>query len=883
MENIAIPVDVTAFALSPKNCDGLSRIAPITQPDYIGLRLDESLIQHDVLDQIDFHLTAPATLNSRLTDLGTNPPQFRQNRLGVYLHWSLPRLYRAATQYADSTQQAKDNAKKSVTDPTNTADPSQPTYPAVPNRWLVVRKLSSQQPAAKLPEFQTWVVESDRLQHIQDIPDDVDLEVDVTPFVEYQANSTSGVLATQAEIFIGKRNEHSGWQDQTTGWVEDSAPAAGQFLNGLTIMDSSNPLFPGKIQPTFNFSRCTEASVDYVPHNGSVFSLVDSFSYHENNAVQHLTSATADYFVIGWHSDTKLAPLSTGGDTTPVLSDRLSQLFLTTDPPSVSDADAARDPELKKVQAALNSKDATNVLIHGAVYNVKYDVNSKPHSNADDAAQKFQTTTPMEPLSIGTTPLDAVLSFLKAHQQDIETFFPTTGPPDPNDPTFDPTFTNKNLTDLILELASLLYIADDSYDSRVRAQDLLYTNNWGSSQGGFQWKFDGKANPGQPPSAPLVDKAKAIDQLTPLATLNELQAQLDAKTNKLQAKRWDLFASWWKFVSDFTNYQGDREAAYKTDVQNLINIDIKPLIADINNLSQTIGTMSGTYPLDNPPPPAVPCKKVPLPTFFAKKDPTLCIADLDPGWPTDFLQTLTTRLDSQLRDPTDPSVAAKIPDFGKIFLNLSNPVPSTGGLRQTANKILAECLIRSGSTEPTDYTKGYKDWAGANPFAPMFIEWEALYYHIERDYWDVGERTNPFGAAHQQVRFGINPNEILYNDASMKTIDRRPISGRVLILPQPVFSLSNIVKSVLDNSPDVPKDVSDKKREIIDTVGRLKFISAPLDGLTQHLLTRYTGTHVTPLVRQQGQQVTVLEDAVSWEQDPLGLGDAGIKLIDSER
>src|SRR5436190_12233340 len=44
--------------------------------------------------------------------------------------------------------------------------------------------------------------------------------------------------------------------------------------------------------------------LDYVPHNGSVFSLVDSFEYREGNDVQHLSSATADYYVIGWHTST---------------------------------------------------------------------------------------------------------------------------------------------------------------------------------------------------------------------------------------------------------------------------------------------------------------------------------------------------------------------------------------------------------------------------------------------------------------------------------------------------------------------------------------------------------------------------------------------------
>src|SRR5215472_12453248 len=133
MENIAIPLDVSAFALSPECCKGLSRIAPITQPDYVGLRLDESLIQHDILDQADFHLTAPAKFNLRLSDLDSNPSQYRKNRLGVYLHWTLPRLYRSGSQYSDNTQKVKDTRLK----PDNPQqDVSQPVYPPVPNRWL---------------------------------------------------------------------------------------------------------------------------------------------------------------------------------------------------------------------------------------------------------------------------------------------------------------------------------------------------------------------------------------------------------------------------------------------------------------------------------------------------------------------------------------------------------------------------------------------------------------------------------------------------------------------------------------------------------------------------------------------------------------------------
>lgn len=49
----------------------------------------------------------------------------------------------------------------------------------------------------------------------------------------------------------------------------------------------------------------------------------------------------------------------------------------------------------------------------------------------------------------------------------------------------------------------------------------------------------------------------------------------------------------------------------------------------------------------------------------------------------------------------------------------------------------------------------------------------------------------------------------------------------------------------------------------MDNIGKLKFISAPLTGLTDHLLTRAGGSHVKPSVRVQGvDPPTVLDKAV---------------------
>jgi hypothetical protein len=67
----------------------------------------------------------------------------------------------------------------------------------------------------------------------------------------------------------------------------------------VTVLGSSNPVFP-----------------DYVPHNGSIFSIVDCFKYRANDgSTKYLLRATADYYVIGWNSLAKSDLLSSSEPT----------------------------------------------------------------------------------------------------------------------------------------------------------------------------------------------------------------------------------------------------------------------------------------------------------------------------------------------------------------------------------------------------------------------------------------------------------------------------------------------------------------------------------------------------------------------------------------
>lgn len=56
------------------------------------MRLSDHLIEPDIQDPVDLHSTQPWNMNSRIADLGSGG--LLENRLGVYVHWTLPQFYR---------------------------------------------------------------------------------------------------------------------------------------------------------------------------------------------------------------------------------------------------------------------------------------------------------------------------------------------------------------------------------------------------------------------------------------------------------------------------------------------------------------------------------------------------------------------------------------------------------------------------------------------------------------------------------------------------------------------------------------------------------------------------------------------------------------------
>jgi hypothetical protein len=842
METVCIPMHIDAFSLCPGNCDDKNvKIAPYSQPNYTALRLDNHLIQHDVLDHVDFHNVSPWSKNSRMADTSKPPPSdptqasdtLKRKRMGVHLSWPLPRLYRTAKPTGDQ----KDHNGQTVI---NNAPPA---YRTMPNRWLVTRHLTNADKFPGAPRYKSWVVESNVVRKLTDgtIPDDTDLESEVAPFVSYEGDfGSQDVLNSQTEVFLGQKFDLSDWSEST----------ARKHMPNLTPMTSTNPFFS-----------------DYALHNTNVLSVIDNFAYQtdpKTGEVKYLPQANCDYFVLGWHADANDDPLQEVVAEHGVgkgLTDRLTALKL-----------QLSGDSLEKFG---DKKDLTRCLVHGAIYGVIFDIHNKQKGLVDDSAANFTKEKRIEPLSIGTTPLDAILTFLEAHEKDVGTFFKDNKAGD--------------LATDLLHIASFLYASTDDYDSRVKAQDLISQQNFARSDGGVRWTFNKQPGPDGISDKPADEVTALVNALN---ALNETQAQYDATSRRLKILQWDLFAEWWKFVSEYmTDSDKKTRPPFFTAPINDLRTQIGLLKSQIVNLQKPLDAAKKGSDFKN----------APYPAFSTRLDPTLCVAGLDSGWPSDASDTLTVRMKSEL-----PPKSAQAND---ILGEAKNTIWTDADMQETANRLLRACVENSYTTNgnqtpdpdtrdvPALNTTGFRQWGGGNPFVPLFIEWEAIYYHVAKDHWNVRLAPSPVGHDHSQLRYtpnvkladeknpgtGINPNHI----------DFRTASGRVLILPQPVFSLEAVVLQVLDNNPvglqeAVNKDPTisaDHIKTLRERIRQIKFLSAPLDGLTSHLLTRCEGAHVRPLVRTHDNvtnqdDTKVLQPAL--RKDEIGLDGDTLLLIDAE-
>ncbi|KAK3320291.1 hypothetical protein B0T19DRAFT_493319 [Cercophora scortea] len=719
-----------------------AKIAPIVQPNYTFLRLDDDYIQADILNHVDLHHSWPSTFNSRFTDLGDFSA--RERRQGVYLHWTIPRMYRSAVAAAGKDPAASaafaqaraargyetpvedpllEGDKGKDNDGDKKIDPTAPAFPNVPTRWLVIRHIADKttiKPEAahdKVKDFTAWVIESDRLWELKDLAEDCDLQVDVSPFI------------SAAE-----------------GRDKDANPA-------VVFKD--------------------------------------------------------------W----------------------------------------------------LQASDETRIVCHGAMYNVQWDREAKPKKvPADDFATQLNNTLP---LAVGTTPMDALTTYARAHK------------------LIDPTGTPRQLEEYISKLEQHLLARDDGVEAQQQAADLLYNWNYLRVDGGQVWNVAGKNDSERPVGTP--------DVLSTLRDINKLQQLLDAVVRTTARLRWELFAEWWKVV---TSPKKDHDPDNTKTLVKGLQDRIEALVTRRDELEKEIKDLAGPDETKRKVQPGA------RPPFYQQRDPTLLVGGVKSGWPLDYLDELQIRLESQTvtagtGDPVwasfDTEVLPKLPDnLGPVIQSL---VTEFIALRPetTSEPVLSDNISIPLFHDRLSHRRGDKivadgpwrdRWEETQPWFPLFLEWEIEYHHIPFELWHLEPRRSRTLTA-AKLRYGIGKDTDLSTDLPSTKPDKHTIQGRVLILPQPSFSLEAKIKQLFADTPSLQLDEKDggfldpTARELLtNELHQLAFLSAPLAGLTAHLTTVLQGSHIKPNLRDgRTGAIISIKDA---ERKTHGFGKEQLQLMGIE-
>lgn len=844
---LLVPVQLEAFVLNPAVCgtgkddDNGARIIPITQPNYTFLRLDNFMIQSDVQNHSDLHNTAPAELNSRMTDLGARPHAPRRNRHGVYLHWTLPRAYRAGVSSSDSVPEERrkeDRLKRSLPAEDNIESTSKsytPEFIQPPTRWLVIRMLdmNSIRPtsaASSFKEYEAWVIESDHLWLLDEIPLDFDLQVDVSPFVVGLAGEEVNI-DQQAEVFIGRKTPLDKWTENSNA----NPP-------NISLLRSSNQLF-----------------ADFQLHNANVFSMLDNFQYGDSSNPSYLDGASASYYLMGWHWKSEVDPLwNPGQDFTH--AERLDALFMSLVDSGIPDV----------TNAWLQAKEPVRLFCHGAMYNVNWDHDNKPTNvPADNFARRLKDQN-VPAISIGTTPMDSLISYCTARNGNGE-----------DTPSI------AKLEEDILAIDSLLHARDDGVEGQREAKDTVYNWNFTRAQGGMHYFLGGEDSSGKP-TQPDTDSINSLKEL------NQYQLLLDACQRASKQYRWDMFSCWWTYVSDVSN---------KEDTNN--NLKFKEQTGKISDclhaLQDRITVLQSHIDwLLHPAPPArnllENAKTGTLPFYYRGRDPTVLVGGIDSGWPSDYLDKISVRLPEQIVSlPSNLTLPDALSDL-VILMRKSLPDVLTMAAEALSSEFYT---LRPGGGQSGDPSAGKRypqfhdtkadgrwrdQWGDRQPWFPLYAEWEVEYTHIPFEFWSLDEQAARL-SDNKLVRYGVKvpSGRPLYEALGpAETHDTRILSGRVLILPQPSFSLAAKVEQLFS---DTPPEILDQylkledRQALLNGISKLSYLSSPLSGFTEGLLTLAQGTHIKPenkVVGPSGEQITAIKAA---RFDDAGLTKENIELI----
>ncbi|KAL5083900.1 hypothetical protein Trisim1_000809 [Trichoderma cf. simile WF8] len=736
----------------------------------------------------------------------------------------------------------------------SSTDPSVPSYRPVPNRWLVTRRIApGYQPSnAKIPEYESWIVQSDAMRKLSTDKTlkSVDLEVDVSPFVDPNLVKEDGtllrdVINSQGEIFVGKKIPLEEYDLRTA----NDEPAV-----DLHVMTSTNPLL-----------------ADYQPHNPNIFSTLDNFAYKDGETVKYLESAQADYSIIGWHSKETADPLRDAAQpaknepdeddaaspekTSKSVEERLKACGMALKGFDV-EKNKLEDPGKPKWWAdaasfLADTDDMGTTICHSTMYGVNYGPKLPKTVEARQASPRDKDAL----FAVGTSELDALVAYFATEAAAMAS--------------------DSEVARDLRRLMSLLgENGDGDIDGIQKYSDEAYKRSFRKVDSGTMWTWQAESKPGAAPKGP------SSDEITALHELNQAQKMADNLAREENDLRWQIFAVWWTWIS--STAVSEHKDHYKTQLTELvkrlaaIRSDVdkeKPNIkADLNDIvkglvKDDLHTKSGAE------------------SYYQRRDPTLLFSKVGHGWEADFSDTVQVRRPEQtVTVDTKDADAVKASEQLKKLVTGDKvlPMAAQNGVKALLEEFRALSpktadAQRSPTVTESQVMPHFADtdrdqWKETQPWRPLFVEWEMLYYEVPFEKWRCAEypKANKYGASVVEYVVDEDISRIFDPEASggqpSKNVLR--IAGRNYLQPQAAATFKTLIGPVFDNtSADVLLKefgvTKGDKQHMIDLVNGMEFVSAPLTALTSSLLTMRGGSHLTPLISRPQSTPVALPDATT--------------------
>lgn len=515
--------------------------------------------------------------------LADNTASYRLDA-GIHLHWELPDRFKRGVQ-GPVEHPADGSVKRSVQ---YQAD-GRVTFPAAPNRWLVIRSFSLYDPVARTwgaVTQKSWIVESD---YVSATPAPGPLGEDRHPIAIPVA------IGATPFSYMGRVLDAAGWdpaKENPADYLPNYKGPGGDSLY-LTCIGFVGPAFSG-----------------YYPDCRSVFGFWDNFGdvkLDDKTTVADLITGSkqlrfrASYQVMGWLSDPTTDPLAGMAATvTKNYATYLGQTVTEKVPVKRTPADifvtlagqqlgwtfdpAAIGYKLGEDNVLVSLDAPATSVVSGVVQEIDWnqlDPNSDtPFLTASGGGTSWSDNVD---LAIGNTTTEAISALVRSQL------------PKPSGTGIESDY------EFLLDALQLGILRDieDGGNTMTGLVESLHSRAFAQQSGGQLWTVSAQPQSsadGQPPAQP-VEVTLPLPLAEKLNTLNLAQQEYDQGRDRLVTLRRQLFMDWVIYVKQYTRGNTPPPPIVGTnDLGGFLATSTGGELGAVQDLQKKIGL--ATFPLD---------------------------------------------------------------------------------------------------------------------------------------------------------------------------------------------------------------------------------------------------------------------------------------------